>query len=105
MASSAPNATYTAGSTYEWALAATADGEPFDLTGCTVKLRFRKPDGTTFELVATVTNGPGGLAQVQNDDDDLAPDSLGGWRRSWEIVHADGRIRSIPIAFRVIDTP
>lgn len=81
----------------------TKDGDVWDLSSATVKIYFRRPDGTSFSATATVSSGPLGLAYYDCSTDDL--DTAGEWTRTWEVT--DGAVvqRLGPIPFAVIDSP
>lgn len=48
-----------------------------DLTGATVTFRFRRPDGTTEDKLAVVSNARKGIAEYVAEDGFL--DQVGGW--------------------------
>jgi hypothetical protein len=75
---------YTVGGTHRFEHAAWADGEAWDLTGATVTLHFRRPDGTTFARTATITDAAAGEAEYTTLTTDL--DTAGWWARAWEVT-------------------
>lgn len=76
------------GSTHRFAVAGqTKDGVPWDLTGATVRLLFKKPDGTVVGFAGTV-DAPGGY---HCDCDASLFDVEGQWQREWKV--SDGTIR------------
>lgn len=89
--------------TYTFSLEAKKDGVTWDITGATVTLIFRKPDGTTSTKIATITSGVGGLAEYTTLTTDL--DVISTWSRAWNIVLGSIDVRSEPIAFSVINSP
>ena len=62
------------------------DGSAYDITGQTVTFRFAKPDGTTTDKTATVTDGPNGVASWTSTSGFL--DQAGRWR--WQAVMVNG---------------
>ena len=93
----------TIGSTYRFRLVAKKDGVTWDLTAATISLLFRKPDGTSLTGSATVTDGPGGVAEYVCSTTDL--DIIGGWRLSWKVVAGVIVQSSLPIPFSVQAAP
>lgn len=95
--------TLTVSSTYLWKLTATKDGVAWNLTGATVTLLLRRPDGTTATKTATVVNAAGGVAEYTGLTTDL--DVSGSWTRTWRVVQSNIDVRSVPQRFLVKDTP
>lgn len=93
----------TIASTNRFRLEAKKDGVIWALTSATVTLLLRKPDGTGLVKTATVTDGPGGVAEYVSLTTDL--DVIGGWRRSWRVVDGAVDVRSLPIPFSVQAAP
>ncbi len=89
--------------TYTFSLEAQKDEVVWDITGATVTLVFRKPNGVTVTKSATITNGVAGLAEYTTLTTDL--DVISTWSRAWNVVLGSIDIRSEPISFNVIDSP
>lgn len=88
------------GSTIDFTVIAKKDGSVWDISGATVTLYLRKPDGTVLSpLTATVSNGPAGTAHYQTDNDDL--DVAGDWARQWKIVKSGIELKTKIIPFTV----
>jgi hypothetical protein len=84
-----PVVTLETGSNIPFEVHATLDtGAPWDLTGATVTLTFRRPDGTRFTRLAAVTDGPGGVARYVSTTAEL--DVPGYWCRQWTVTDALG---------------
>lgn len=89
------------GDTTTFQLEATRDGDAWDISGATVSLRLRSPDGTdSGALSATVTDGPAGEAQYTADGDTL--DAPGDWARQWTVTKSGVTLSSARIEFRVL---
>ena len=95
------------GGNYLWQLSAKKDGVTYNLTGATVTLSFYQPSTVTKrQYTATVTDGPGGLAEYQNPTGTFSPDSAGvdvsgDWVRSWKVVKSGVVLESREIRFKV----
>jgi hypothetical protein len=96
-----PVVTLETGSNIPFEVHATLDtGLPWNLTGATVTLTFRRPDGTRFTRLATVTDGPGGVARYVSTTAEL--DVPGYWCRQWTVTDALGTTdNSAPVWFNV----
>lgn len=91
------------GSTYNWTLNAKKDGVIWSLSGATVTLLLRKPDGTSVTKSATVTDAAAGVAVYEGVTTDL--DLIGGWRRTWRVVQGVIDIKCNSISFSVQAAP
>lgn len=88
------------GNTHAFKLTAKKDGSVWDISGATVTLSLRKPDGTVLSaFTASITNGPGGLAQYQVANTVL--DESGDWARQWFISKSGVELRTKIIPFTV----
>ena len=89
----------TAGNTYKFTLTATKDGSVWDLTGASVALLLRKPDGTLVTKAATIDDAAAGTAHFTLAASDL--DTPGVWTRSWEVTDSGIVLESEGTLFRV----
>jgi len=90
------------GDTATFQLTARKDGAIWDISGATVSLRLRKPDGTVLTpLDASITDGPAGVARYTTDTDLL--DSVGDWRRQWTVSKSGVVLSSQSVNFAVLD--
>lgn len=88
------------GNTQDFTLYAKKDGVVWDITGATVLLSLRKPDGTILgPFTAIISNGPGGIAHYQVDNTVL--DIEGDWSREWKVSKSGVEIRTKIINFTV----
>jgi hypothetical protein len=88
------------GNTHDFKLTAKKDGSVWDISGATITLYLRKPDGTVLSgFSASITNGPAGLAHYQVDNDDL--DVAGDWARQWKVVKSGVELKTKIIPFTV----
>lgn len=81
------------------------DGSVWDLTGVTVTLIFRKPNGTTTTKSATVVSAAAGTVRYTDTTSTL--DVAGHWSRTWRFVDSSNSIDlySDPINFYVASSP
>lgn len=88
------------GNTHNFKLAAKKDGVVWDISGATITLTLRKPDGTLLAAFsATITNGPLGLANYQVANTVL--DTAGDWQRQWFISKSGVELKTKIINFTV----
>lgn len=95
-----PSEPLTKNSTYVFRLDADKDGAPWDLTGATVTLTFRYPDGTTAAKSATLTTPASGIAEYTTLTTDLT--QLGRHEAMWRVVQGSIDLESLPEAFTVV---
>lgn len=89
------------GSTPDFTLYVKKDGTVWDITGATVSLYLRDPEGNWSDAYpATVSDGPAGLAHYQTDDTVL--DASGEWLRQWHITKSGITLRTEVIPFSVL---
>jgi hypothetical protein len=91
------------GNTYLFQLTATIDGSIWNLSGATVRLFLRKPNGDEITRTATITNSSGGVASYTSLAGDL--DTAGIWKRAWEVDQGSIIQRSDVIQFTVDASP
>lgn len=88
------------GSTIDFTLNAKKDGVVWDITGATVLLYLRKPNGTVLDaFTATVSNGPGGIAHYQVADTVL--NTEGDWARQWKVEKSGVELKTRIVNFTV----
>jgi len=88
------------GDTADFTLYAKKDGVVWDISGGTVLLYLRKPDGTVLSaFTATISNGAGGVAHYQVADTVL--DTAGDWARQWKIEKSGVELKTKIIYFSV----
>jgi hypothetical protein len=93
-------------STKPFDVAITRDGEAWDLTGATVSVIFRGPDGTEVTKAATITDAAAGEATYVTATTDLVPTKRRErWTRSWKVVQGGTNRRSLPIPFVLVAAP
>ncbi len=96
--------TVIAGTTKRWALTALKDGAAWNLTGATVTLILRRPDGT--ETTYSAAGFVGANARYHdNAAADLPVAAVGLWTRAWNVVKGNVRERSKAIPFQVLKSP
>ena len=95
--------TLTLGSQYKFLATLTKDGTTWNLTGATVVLYFKRPDGTVFSVPAAILNGPAGQAYYNSAVGDL--NQVGGWTRSWGVTLGGVVDYTVPVQFFVIASP
>lgn len=88
------------GNTYKFRLTASKDGVLWDITGATVKIGFKLPDGTTLVKTATITNAVGGVAEYTSLTTDIATPGI--WALSWEVTQGAITQEYIPTSFIVV---
>lgn len=102
-------AVVTCGSTKQFKLTASIDrGAGFviwDLTSATVTVLFTKPDGTSLTALATVTDGPAGVAIHLNAASFFVAADVGDWRLAWMVEDSGVVEVSLPEFFTVIVSP
>lgn len=94
----------TVGSQYRFEATLTKDGSPWDLTGATVTLYFKRPDGTTFSKTGSLLNS-GLNGQVYYDCTTTDLDQAGNWTRAWKIVVGGVTDYATPVQFTVLAAP
>lgn len=88
------------GNTHNFKLTAKKDGVIWDISGATITLSLRKPDGTILSpFSASITNGPLGLANYQVADTVL--DTAGDWARQWKVEKSGVELKTKIIPFTV----
>lgn len=93
----------TVGSQYRFRATLTKDGMVWDLTGATITLNFKKPDGSTSTRSASLLVASSGQVYYDSTVADL--DQAGEWRRSWK-VNLGGIISlTVPVRFTVVESP
>jgi hypothetical protein len=91
-------------STYSVTGTFTEAGVAYDLTGATVTLLMRRPDGTEVSFAAEVSSpATAGIAVAEIDTDDL--DQEGVWGRAWRVVKGGDDRRGGPTKFLVTVSP
>lgn len=75
---------YTVGGSFLFDTIFKADGTVINITGGTVSLYFRKPNGTILTRSGTITDGAAGVAEYETDGDDFTVD--GNWARRWTVT-------------------
>lgn len=80
-------------------LNALRNGVVWDITGATVTLKFKKPDGTVLSVAPIVTDGPNGVAQYNAPTSVL--DARGDWIRQWTVTKSGVILSSRQIHFNV----
>lgn len=73
-------------------------------------LRFHRPDGTRFDVVADIIDRPGGVVQYDTSKGDGSPGSAdlgmaGDWRASWLITSDSLYLPGEAFGFVVSDPP
>lgn len=81
----------------------TLDGVTWDITGATVTLYMRKPDGTLLTKTAAVTDGDAGVAEYTTSTTDL--DVGGPWELTWKVVLGGVTVLSPPQIQPVVKAP
>lgn len=88
------------GDTADFTIHVKKDGAVWDISGATVTLTLRDPDGNTVgPFSATVSNGPGGIAHYQVADTVL--DQSGDWARQWKVEKSGVELKTRIINFTV----
>jgi hypothetical protein len=73
----------------------TLDGDPFDLTNCTVSFIMKTDDGVTqVKQTATVTDAGAGEVEYQPLAADV--DTSGRYNVEWEVILPGGKILTFP---------
>lgn len=90
-------------STYRFKLTATKDGATWDLTGATVTLKLRKPDGTQVTKSASLLVAASGTAYYDCSTSDLG--DPGRWYKSWRVVQSSIDVTTPRKAFVVVEAP
>lgn len=93
------SADITAASTYRHKLTATKDGSTWDLTGATITLYFRDPDGTVTAKSASLLVAASGTAYYDSSTTDVVTE--GRWHRAWRVVQGSIDITSFADSFMV----
>lgn len=77
-------------------------GAPVNLTGATIALHFRKPDGTVLTLPATADTPTTG-GKVTGGAWGTGLDTAGGWTVEAQVTYSDGKIQTFgPKRFTVL---
>lgn len=96
--------TLTVGSQYRFQAALKKNGLVWDLTGATVTLEFKRPDGTTFSRSASLLNATAGVVYYDSAVADL--DVAGTtWTRAWKVTLNSKVNYTTPIGFTVVSSP
>lgn len=93
----------TVGSQYRFLATITKDGSVWDLTGATVRVHFKKPDGTTFSAAASIFNAAAGQVSYDCSTSDLSV--AGNWTRCWQITLGGLTNLTNPTGFVVENAP
>lgn len=88
------------GNTETFSVAATREGEVWDISGGTVTFYLHDPDDNISSFTATIDNGPAGEASYTVADTVL--DEPGEWKRQWKISKGGVILRSQQIEFEVL---
>lgn len=91
------------GSQYRFMATVTRNGSVWDLTGATVTLSFKRPDGTSTSRSASLLSAANG--QVNYDSATVDLNQAGTWTRSWSISLGGIVYKTPPIQFTVVEAP
>lgn len=90
-----------AGDTTTFELNATKRGVIWDISGGTVLLKLKKPDGTVLTpIAASIIDGVNGVAQYTTPTTTLI---TGDWIRQWTVTKSGVTLSSRPIEFKVLE--
>lgn len=93
----------TVGSQYKFLDTITKNGAVWDLTGATVTIFFKRPDGSTFSTAGSLHDADSGQVTYTCSTSDLSV--AGNWTRSWRVVLGGFTDYSEPILFTVVASP
>lgn len=93
----------TVGSQYRFLDTLTKDKRLWDLTGATVTIYFKRPDGTTFSQSASLFSATVGQVNYDCSTSDL--NQAGNWTRSWKVVLGGVTDYTEPVQFSVLASP
>lgn len=93
----------TVGSQYRFQATLTKDGSLWNLTGATIVVYFKRPDGTTFNKTASLLNAAAGQVNYDSATGDL--NQAGNWTRSWQVTLGGVVDYTPPVQFTVLVAP
>lgn len=94
----------TVGSQYRFEATITKNGAVWDLTGATVLIYFKRPDGTTFSKSASLLNATAGQVNYDSAVGDLNQAGT-TWTRSWQVTLGGVVDYTPPVQFTVLASP
>lgn len=80
-----------------------ARGKTYPLSGATVSIIFKRPDGVTLTRTATITSVAEGIAEYVVQAADIPATSLGVWQRQWRVDNGPITHRSAARSFQLVE--